>query len=177
MIIWLFIPKGVLMIKGLIATAALLAAFSGTANAQMVSAQNPASVLKALQGTGYGAELTKDSKGDPIIKSASSGIDFSILFYGCTKNASCSTIQFFAGFKKPKNGSLRAMNEWNRKNRFSRAYIADTGSAWIEFDLDLYSDGMSTKLFGDNLGFWVLGLAKYKAFVTNIPKSKPVSKR
>jgi hypothetical protein len=31
----------------------------------------------------------------------------------------------------------RAVNEWNRENRFSRAYIENDGSADLEDDLDL----------------------------------------
>ena len=36
-------------------------------------AQNPDSVVKALQKAGFRAELNKDSAGDPMIESAASG--------------------------------------------------------------------------------------------------------
>jgi hypothetical protein len=138
---------------------------TSTAMAQMVQALSPSSVANALQSAGYRAELTKDSGGDPMIKSTSSGSDFSILFYGCTKNSDCTTVQFFAGYQKPKNGSLSSMNEFNAKNRFVRAYQADTGSARIEMDVDLDDGGMSRALFTDNLEFWVLMMDRFEKHI------------
>jgi hypothetical protein len=37
--------------------------------------------------------MTKDESGDPLIRSTSSGSNFAIFFFGCTKNVDCRTIQ------------------------------------------------------------------------------------
>jgi Putative bacterial sensory transduction regulator len=139
---------------------------SDPAQAQMVRAQDTQTVVAALQAAGYRAELKKDNDGDPYIMSTSSGTDFAIFFFGCTKNVNCTTVQFFSGFDNPTNASLSAMNAWNSENRFGRAYIADSGSARLEMDLDLDDGGMSRALFTDNLEFWVLILARYQQYVS-----------
>ncbi len=157
--------KGKIEMKIFACAAAVLFAFSGTAQAQMVRAQDPSSVVRALQGAGYKAELTKDDTGDPLIRSTSSGSAFAIFFFGCTKNVDCGTIQFFAGFDRDKSPSLSQMNDWNSKKRFGRAYISDKGAARIEMDVDLDDGGISSKLFEDNLEFWVLLMAQFEKHI------------
>ncbi len=147
-------------ILGLIASIAC----AGAAKAQMVSGQNPQSVVSALQNAGYKAELAKDATGDPMIRSSSGGTNFAIFFFGCTKNVQCATIHFFAGYtdKKP---TLSLMNDWNSKKRFGRAYIADSGAARIEMDVDLDDGGMSAKLFEDNIEFWVVTMSAFEKHI------------
>ena len=144
---------------------AALFSFSGTAQAQMVRAQDPSSVVRALQGAGYKAEMTKDESGDPLIRSTSSGSNFAIFFFGCTKNVDCRTIQFFAGYDRDKSPSLSQMNDWNSRKRFGRAYVSDKGAARIEMDVDLDDGGISTKLFEDNLEFWGLLMAQFEKHI------------
>ncbi len=147
----------------LIAFAAIFA-FAGTAQAQMVTAKNPQSVVSALQNAGYKAELTKDGTGDPMIKSSSGGSSFAIFFFGCTKNVDCATIQLFAGYSD-KKVTLSQMNDWNSKKRFGRAYLADSGAARIEMDIDLDDGGLSTKLFEDNVEFWVVTMSAFEKHI------------
>lgn len=154
------------MKKMLFALGAMAAfAFPATAQAQMVKAQDPKSLVSALQSAGYKAELTTDTGGDPMIRSSSGGTSFALFFYGCTENTDCATVQFYAGFSEPSNASLRSMNDWNRDNRFGRAYIADDGSARVEMDLDLDDGGISRELFVDNLEFWEIVMSKFEEYV------------
>ena len=145
--------------------AAASLAFGGIAQAETVSAADPASVAKVLQDKGYRAELTKDDSGDPMIRSASSGTTFLVLFYGCTDNKQCETVQFFAGYSDAENASLAALNEWNAENRFGRAYLSDSGAARLEMDVDLDDGGMSTALFEDNLEFWVVIMSTFEKHI------------
>ncbi len=131
----------------------------------MVRAQDPSSVVRALQGAGYKAEVTKDDTGDPLIRSTSSGSNFAIFFFGCTKNVDCTTIQFFAGYDRDKSPTLSQMNDWNSRKRFARAYISDKGAARIEMDVDIDDGGISTKLFEDNLEFWVLLMSQFEKHI------------
>lgn len=141
-------------------------AIGGVAQAQTVAAANPSSIADVLQKNGYRAELTKDDSGDPMIRSASSGTSFVILFYGCTANKNCATVQFFSGFTDFKNASLNSLNTWNAKNRFGRAYISDKGAARLEMDLDLDDGGMSAALFEDNVEYWVSILANFEKHIS-----------
>lgn len=152
-----------------ILSAAIAASFvASAAHADEVRSDDPASLARVLQNMGYRAEVTKDNSGDPMIKSTASGSDFAILFYGCTSNRNCTTVQFFGGFKEPDNGSLAAMNKWNTDNRFGRAYQAESGSARIEYDLDLDMGGMSAALFRDNVEVFVALLDRYRKYVYNL---------
>lgn len=139
-------------------------AFAGSAQAQMVTAKSPQSIVSALQNAGYKAELTKDGTGDPMIKSSSGGSSFAIFFFGCTKNVDCATIQLFAGYSD-KKVTLSQMNDWNSKKRFGRAYLADSGAARIEMDIDLDDGGLSTKLFEDNIEFWVVTMSAFEKHI------------
>lgn len=156
------------MRKSIVLALALAASvtFGGAAQAQTITASNPASIVKVLQDNGYRAELSKDTTGDPMIQSASSGSNFTILFYGCTEGKDCATIQFFSGFSDAGNNSIAAMNEWNTKNRFGRAYVTDEGAARLEMDLDLDDGGMSTALFEDNIEFWVTIMASFEEHIS-----------
>lgn len=157
------------MLKKMVLGAVLATSFAASAaQADEVRSDDPSSLVRAMQDAGYRAELTKDNSGDPMIKSSASGIDFSILFYGCRSNRNCTTVQFFAGFKEPDNGSLTAMNKWNADNRFGQAYQAESGSARIEYDLDLDMGGMSAALFKDNVEVFVSLADRYRKYVYNL---------
>ena len=57
------------------------------------------------------------------------------------------------------------MNDWNSKKRFAGAYISVSGNARIEMDVDLDDGGVSTKLFEDNLEFWVAVMAAFEKHI------------
>jgi Putative bacterial sensory transduction regulator len=152
------------MIRNTIIALAATFAFTSAAQAQMVTAKNPQSIVSALQNAGYKAELTKDGTGDPLIRSSSGGSSFAIFFFGCTKNVDCATIQFFAGYSD-KKVTLSQMNDWNSKKRFGRAYLADSGAARIEMDVDLDDGGISAKLFEDNVEFWVVTMSAFEKHI------------
>jgi len=155
--------------KKMIVLAAMAASLTAqAARADEVRSDDPASLARVLQSMGYRAEMTKDNSGDPMIKSTASGTDWAVLFYGCKSNRNCTTVQFFGGFKEPDNGSLSALNKWNAENRFARAYQSDSGSARIEYDLDLDVGGMSAALFRDNVEVFVALLDRYRKYVYNL---------
>lgn len=134
------------------------------AHAQMVTAANPQSVIAALQSGGYKAALDKDSTGDPRIKSAATGSNFVVNFYGCEKNVRCKTLTFYAGWTGSK-ATIGDMNEWNKVKRFSRGYIDKDGDPVMEFDLDLDDGGMSSALFIDNVEFWEASMGAFKKHI------------
>ena len=153
----------------LIATLPMLAlaamAAATPARAENVTAANPKSVVSALQDAGYKAELSKTDAGDPMISSAASGTDFIVFFANCHEGK-CQTIQYFAGFSDPKNGSASSMNAWNAEHRFTRAYVSDKGSARIEMDVNLDLGGISPALFKDNFDIWLSNLGDFAKYVT-----------
>lgn len=97
-----------------------------------VTAQEVADVLRAK---GLKADISKDDVGDPMIKSASGGVNWTIYFYSC-KNSRCASIQFSAGFDLERGLTYSKANEWNYTKRFGRAALDDEMDPYIRYDLD-----------------------------------------
>src|SRR5215213_8348834 len=146
---------------------ALLALVSAAspAGAQLVRAQDPQSVIKAMQGSGYLAELTVDREGDPMIRSGASGTNFQILFYNCTNHRECATVQFHVGYDLKAAPSLERINEWNATQRFGRAYLDKESDPILEMDVDLDDGGVSPLLFIDNLEFWTSAMGRFEKHI------------
>ena len=142
-----------------------LASAASAAEAQMVRAQDPQSLVKALQARGYVAQLTTDRTGDPLIRSAASGTNFQIFFYNCTNNKECATVQFHAGYDLKTGTSLVSINEWNRTQRFGRAYLDKENDPILEMDVDLDDGGVSQLLFIDNLEFWTSSMGGFEKHI------------
>jgi hypothetical protein len=149
----------------LLASAGLFCA--SPAFAQMVTAKDPQSIIKVLQDAGFQAKLAKSKDGDPMIESASSGSKFRVFFFNCTANSDCATVQFYTAYDTDtgKAPSLEKVNDWNRGQRFGRAYLDTEGDPAIEMDVDLDDGGMSQALFTDNLEFWTTIMAKFEQHI------------
>jgi len=131
----------------------------------MVRAQNPETVVKALQQAGYAATLGTDKVGDPMITSGVSGTTFQIFFYNCADHKNCATVQFHSGYDLPTPVSLERINEWNRSQRFGRAFLDKDNDPILEMDLDLDDGGLSHLLFVDNTEFWASVLGKFEQHI------------
>jgi Putative bacterial sensory transduction regulator len=148
-----------------IALAALVAGTAVPAGAQMVRAQDPQSLVAAMQEAGYAAKLGTDKVGDPMITSGSSGTSFQVFFYNCTAHKACATVQFHAGYDLTKPLPLDRINEWNGSQRFGRAYLDKEGDPILEMDLDLDDGGLSRPLFSDNLEFWTSVMTAFQKHI------------
>ncbi|HEU0134455.1 MAG TPA: YbjN domain-containing protein [Allosphingosinicella sp.] len=133
--------------------------------AQMVRAQDPGTIVRALQKEGFAAKLGTDKGGDPMITSGVSGTTFQIVFYNCTGNKACATVQFHVGYDLKTSVGLEKINEWNRTKRFARAYLDKEDDPILEMDLDLDDGGLSHALFVDNLQFWASLLGDFEKFI------------
>ena len=143
----------------------MLLALAPTAQPQMVRAQDPQSLVRAMQSRGYVAELTTDQIGDPLIRSAASGVKFQLFFYNCTNNKECATVQFHVGYDLKTGSSLDTVNEWNKGQRFGRAYLDKENDPILEMDVDLDDGGVSQLLFIDNLEFWTSAMVKFEKHI------------
>ena len=101
-----------------------------------------------LQEKGYKAQVTTDKDGDPMVRSASGGVDFLVLYYECKGKTRCPSIQFYAGFKK-KGITPARIAEWNTKKRFGRAYLDDEFDPRVEMDVDV-EHGASTEAIAND---------------------------
>jgi len=153
------------MLMSKFAALAGLAASAAQAQPEMVRPQDPQTLVRALQSAGYAATLGADKTGDPMITSGVSGSKFQIFFYNCTNNRDCATVQFHAGYAVKTKPTLESINEWNRMQRFGRAYLDKENDPIVEMDVDLDDGGVSRLLFLDNIEFWDSLLTKFERHV------------
>jgi hypothetical protein len=144
------------------ALAALAIGSAPAGAAGLVHAQDPQSLVTAMQKAGYTAQLGVDKVGDPMITSAYSGTNFQVLFYNCTNHRECATVQFHVGYDFSKAPTLDLINQWNSSERFGRAYLDKESDPILEMDVDLDDGGLSPDLFVDNLEFWTSVLPKFE---------------
>jgi hypothetical protein len=156
------------MIRTIAAGALLSAAMP--ALGQNVTAQDPQSVVKALQDAGYRAELKAEADGAPYIVSGAGGAKFSVLFFDCEKAKACKSLQFYSGWTD--KVTAQQMNDWNRDHRFGRAYVDDKGEAAIEFDVDFEGAPMPVSLFRSNVETWATVLGAFQKFLVGVVESK-----
>jgi len=144
---------------------ALVSAASSAGAQQLVRAQDPQSLVRAMQANGYTAQLTADQTGDPMIRSAAGGTNFQVLFYNCTNHRECATVQFHVGYDLKTAPSLESINEWNRSQRFGSAHLDKENDPILEMDVDLDDGGLSPLLFIDNLEFWTSALGRFEKHI------------
>ena len=121
-------------------------------------------VAAVMQSKGYQASLGKDADGDPRITSSADGGKFYVYFYGCHNGPRCNAIQFEAAFALPGHFTYAKINDWNRHNRFGRAYLDDEMDPYVEMDLDV-EHGFLTEGLANNLDTWAAVLPRFKKHI------------
>ena len=138
---------------------------TGTAAAaQSVSAAFPETLVTALQDLGYRAVLETDSVGDPQVSSSINGLNYIILFYGCTDNAGCRDLQFRASFETEGSVTRDQLHDWNRDYLVGKAYISEANNTVIEHAI-MGVDGMSRTTFERVLDRWESALTSFTDFI------------
>lgn len=147
------------MTKTFLAAAAIACAAHAAA-AQSVTAAYPETVARALEDMGHSAEIGIDSVGDPQVTSSINGINYVILFYGCTDSADCQDLQFRASFQTEGSVSAEMLHDWNRDYFIGKTYLNESGSTVIEHAI-VGVDGMSRDVFERILWRWDRALASF----------------
>lgn len=148
--------------KGMALAAGMLV-WSLPADAQMVSAKNPQTLVAALHAKGFQAQLGTTS-GEPSIASGAGGVNFRIFFENCRDGAACTTVTFTTGFTDV-DTTLERVNEWNRNQRFARAYVDQDGDPVLKMDVDLDHAGIPQANFNEYLDIWASLAPKFLTFV------------
>lgn len=153
------------IVAGLSLAAALMFAASASAAEIHADGMTGAEVAKWLQDAGYKAELTKDDGGDPMINSAAAGASFKVYFYDCDKaKTRCKALQFSAGFDLKTPLTLEKINEWNRKNRYLKAYLDDDMDPYVQYDVNVNA-GRTVAGLDDDFGVWTGMLGDFTTFI------------
>jgi hypothetical protein len=137
----------------LAASAALLFAQPALAQERIVDISTPDAVAKLLQEEGYKAQVKKNQAGEPYVESAANGSPFTVEFYGCETGKGCSSIQFYAWYKKKPGYTADLANRWNADKRFIKAAIDKDGD--LATYMDVTTLGKTTHgNFADTIDWW-----------------------
>ena len=115
-------------------------------------------VVALLDAHGYQATLTTDQYGDPLIMGAADGLKFRVQSYDCNEQAPrrCHSLQFVASFALQHQATpddFVAMNDYNQKKVYGRAFIDENGDAAIDMVINLTGGVMAANLM-DQVGTW-----------------------
>ncbi len=125
----------------------------------IVDATGAEALAAIVRDLGYGATVTTDGQGDPLIRTKVSGVDTQIYFYRCTDNANCRLLVFVASFGREVD--LETVNEWNAGTLLGRAYAEPGGSAALEFGVNM-DGGVTETNFRDTFDWWDVIVADFK---------------
>jgi len=122
-------------------------------------------IVALLDAHGYQASLTTDGGGDPLVMGSADGLKFKVQTYDCNGSAPrrCRSLQFIAAFSldhPATDADMRAMNDYNRKKVYGRAFIDDNGDAAVDMVINLNGGVMAANLM-DTVGTW-------KSFVLDV---------
>lgn len=110
---------------------------SAGSSGDLVTSTDPASVLSALKALGYEGSLSKDSGGDPLIEIKMGQWNVRVLFYDCTDNSDCRSIQFYTIFDAPNGMTADKAVAWSSKWRFGAIGLDDEQDPSITWDVVL----------------------------------------
>lgn len=138
----------------------------GQDNAGNVTADDPASIVKALQDYGLAAKLGTDDKGRPLIDVKVEGLFTTVAFFDCDdQNQHCQDISFEAVFTEKPDYPVELANDWNYDNRFAMSYRGKDGSISLVLDVNLDKGGVSAANFEDTLNWWDDALVRFKQHI------------
>jgi hypothetical protein len=120
-------------------------------------------IARVLQTKGYQTEITTDKDGDPLIRSTSEGVKFSVYFYECKGSPRCKSFQFVSGFSST-NITVSRVADWNRTKRFGKVYLDQQSDPWVEMDVDV-EHGATTEALANDLDRWILTLGTFRKYI------------
>lgn len=126
-----------------------------------VSVADPPSLVAALQKAGYKAKLTQD-EGKPEIESSAAGATFYLYFQNCESKEGCEDIMVQSAYDMDKDGvALEKINDFNRDNRWARAYLDKDRDPVIESDLMFVGKQMDEAAFIESIKAWDDALGRF----------------
>jgi hypothetical protein len=143
------VPMKHLIFAAVVAAALMSAmpAFASPLNEQGITREEMVEVMLA---DGLPAKIDKDSRGNVIVRSRVSDINFDVYFFDCTDNR-CGAIQFAGGWSNSSASEAR-INEWNTTKRYLRVYSKPGKVIWAEQDVLVTRS--TTENLDDCLALW-----------------------
>ncbi|EIC22898.1 YbjN domain-containing protein [Thiorhodovibrio frisius] len=150
------------VLRAAILTAAFVTPAVAADSPTIIDANSLDAILGLAKGFGS-AELDTDGVGDPMISGRTNGIKYGIYFYGCEEAKDCKDIQFVSGWTGVKL-SLEKINEWNRTQRFGKAFIDEEGDPGVRFPVNIRY-GVTSENMEDTIDWWAVIVKSFKEFM------------
>ena len=146
------------ILVGVAAVGAALLSTPVSADGTVYNDLSGSEIVELLDAHGYSATLTTDEGGDPLVMGAADGLKFRVQTYDCNSQAPrrCHSLQFVASFAlqhKATQDDFMAMNDYNQKKVYGRAFIDENGDAAIDFVVNLSGGVLAANLM-DDVGTW-----------------------
>jgi hypothetical protein len=113
------------------------------------------SVMAALQENNMKPRLSTEANGDPEITAMTGAKQFVVVFEDCTEHRNCTSVELQTGWSSGTKEDLAAINAWNMKAMFARAYLDNNGNRGVVMDIPLNRGGEPAVRFRD----WLVGWA------------------
>jgi hypothetical protein len=121
-----------------------------------LSTASPRSIVALMQKDGYRAKLVTDEGKRPYIESATAGATFYIHLQNCKETADCQDVMFRSSYDRDEDSPVKVekINEFNRDNRWARAYLDKDSGPVIEYDVLFTDQLIDEKMFREALEIW-----------------------
>jgi hypothetical protein len=115
-----------------------------------------------------GAEVAihRRAAGDPYLDVSLGGIAWRLYFVECKgsqPSEACQSMTMQVALSHVSRKSLSAINAWNAKTRFSRAFLAEDGDPTLATDVGLRD--APPPLVDQALGRWVADVERFRDFL------------
>lgn len=134
----------------------------------LVDATDPWALADRLIAAGLTAEVEILDNRTPRIRAGLNGISVFLLFYGCTSEVDCKSVQFIAGFTMQPPPDWTTINAWNAGRIIGKAHLDDDGMPWVNHLVTL-EHGVSEANFAAVLEAWKIALGDFVAHIGFVP--------
>lgn len=157
--------EAALKIAATLALGAALAGLAGSAAARDISKDGLTvqDVVAWLQDKGMKADVKTADDGTKYVDTALDGVGFQVYQYDCNGDR-CGSLQFAAGFTTKGAWGPGTLNDWNRANRWGRAYSDKVNDPWVEMDCDLTPGGTWEEL-DDEFATWRTTFRHFRDYI------------
>lgn len=134
--------------------AAMTAAAAAPTMAADITAQDPKTVLDALNQLGYQASLTTAANGVTSIEMKIEGSPTYVDFWNCDDdNTNCRTFMLVYGIDLTDGSTAEKANEWNADTIHGFVYLDKNNDPWLNLTVRT-DDGISETVFESIMKIW-----------------------
>lgn len=141
----------------------LFMASPAAAQDYLIDGGEPAAIVRVAERYGT-ARLDRDPDGDPLMIGKLGETVYIVEFFGCDDAGNdCLSIRFRASYARP-GLSEQDMNDWNRVERFLKAFLDDQGDPVIHMSVNLVG-GVTEDALSAVFNRWTAFMRRFEEFI------------